>query len=227
MNSSLNQSNLKGVIYILTNPAFPEYVKIGYANNLEQRMRELNQSEALPFAFRAYATYDVYERLTDKKLHELIDALNPDLRTVENFDGRERKREFYAMSKEDAYRLLECIAKISGTEERLKRLKPTGHEVLEEETAAEIENNFRKPPFRFSMIGIHPGDQVVFTKDPSVVATVVDDRRIEYAGEITSLSALAENLLGKSALQGTLFFAFHGKTLNDLREEAEKKAHQS
>ena len=102
----------RGVIYILTNPAFPEYVKIGYANNLEQRMRDLNQSEALPFAFRVYAIYEVCERLTDKKLHELIDTLNPDLRTVENFDGKERKREFYAMSKEDAYTLLECIAKI-------------------------------------------------------------------------------------------------------------------
>ena len=25
----------KGVIYILTNPSFPEYVKIGYADNVE------------------------------------------------------------------------------------------------------------------------------------------------------------------------------------------------
>lgn len=25
----------KGVIYILTNPSFPEYVKIGYAKDLE------------------------------------------------------------------------------------------------------------------------------------------------------------------------------------------------
>ena len=97
----------KGVIYILTNPAFPEYVKIGYANNLEQRMKDFNQSEALPFAFRVYAIYEVCERLTDKKLHDLIDTLNPDLRTVENFDGKERKREFYAMSKEDAYKLFE------------------------------------------------------------------------------------------------------------------------
>jgi len=26
----------KGVIYILTNPSFPEYVKIGYAKDLEK-----------------------------------------------------------------------------------------------------------------------------------------------------------------------------------------------
>ena len=30
-------SEIKGVIYILTNPSFPEYVKIGYAKDIEQR----------------------------------------------------------------------------------------------------------------------------------------------------------------------------------------------
>ena len=27
-----------GYIYILTNPSFPEYVKIGYADNVEKRL---------------------------------------------------------------------------------------------------------------------------------------------------------------------------------------------
>lgn len=31
----------KGVIYILTNPSFPQYVKIGYADNVESRMKHL------------------------------------------------------------------------------------------------------------------------------------------------------------------------------------------
>lgn len=39
----------QGVIYILTNPSFPEYVKIGYAAKLEERLRQLNRSEAIPF----------------------------------------------------------------------------------------------------------------------------------------------------------------------------------
>ena len=29
----------KGVIYILTNPSFPDYIKIGYAKNLERRLQ--------------------------------------------------------------------------------------------------------------------------------------------------------------------------------------------
>ena len=28
--------NSKGVIYILTNPSFPDYVKIGYADDIEK-----------------------------------------------------------------------------------------------------------------------------------------------------------------------------------------------
>ena len=72
----------------MTNPSFPDYVKIGYAHDLEKRLNQLNRSETIPFAFRAYAIYEVESELTDKKLHKLIDSLNPDLRTIETFDGK-------------------------------------------------------------------------------------------------------------------------------------------
>ena len=38
----------KGFIYILTNPSFPQYVKIGYATDVKQRLDELNRSTAVP-----------------------------------------------------------------------------------------------------------------------------------------------------------------------------------
>lgn len=78
----------KGVIYILTNPSFPQYVKIGYADNVESRLKQLNNSECIPFAFRIYATYEVEEHLTDLKLHSLIDQLNPNLRSIDEVDGK-------------------------------------------------------------------------------------------------------------------------------------------
>ena len=65
----------KGVIYILTNPSFPDYIKIGYAHNIEQRLKQLNRSETIPYAFRVYAIYEVESELTDKELHKLIDSL--------------------------------------------------------------------------------------------------------------------------------------------------------
>ncbi len=58
----------KGYIYILTNPSFPDYVKIGYADDVERRLQQLNRSECIPFAFRIYATYEVTSRLSDVKI---------------------------------------------------------------------------------------------------------------------------------------------------------------
>ncbi len=46
----------KGVIYILTNPSFKDYVKIGYADDINKRLKQLNRSECVPFAFHVYAT---------------------------------------------------------------------------------------------------------------------------------------------------------------------------
>ena len=79
-----------GVIYILTNPSFPEYVKIGYADDIDKRLQQLNRSECIPFAFRVYATYEVNSRLSDLKIHSIIDKLNPNLRSIENFNGKQR-----------------------------------------------------------------------------------------------------------------------------------------
>ena len=90
----------KGVIYIFTNPSFPQYVKIGYATDVKQRLDELNRSTAVPFAFRIYATYEVDSMLSDKKLHSILDKLNPELRSTEEVDGKRRIREFYAMTPE-------------------------------------------------------------------------------------------------------------------------------
>ena len=222
----MSKEKKAGVIYILTNPSFPDYVKIGYAHNIETRLKQLNRSETIPFAFRVYAVYAVESELTDKELHKLIDKLNPDLRTIENFDGKERVKEFYAMSAEDAYGLLECIAKISGTLDRLQRLAPEGHEILDEQIANEVRETVRRGPFRFSACNIPIGSQIEFIEDSSVKATVVDDRRIEYNGETTSVSALAQKLKGfDHAVQGTLWFTYQGERLTDIRDrvEASKK----
>lgn len=131
----------KGVIYVLTNPSFPEYVKIGYADNLEKRLHQLNRSECLPFAFRAYCVYEVEDRLSDKKVHEMIDRINPELRAIETFDGKKRIREFYNITAEDAYEILHSIALISNTKSKLKKITPEGHEILDEKIAEEMQDS--------------------------------------------------------------------------------------
>lgn len=211
----------KGVIYILTNPSFPQFVKIGYANDLAKRLKQLNRSETTPFAFRAYATYDVDHRLTDKQLHNLIDSLNPDMRAVETFDGKKRIKEFFAMEPEEAYSILEAIAKISGTTDRLHRVTPTGDEIEEEQLAEEIQRESRRGPFKFSMVGIPVGATIHFVRDEAITAEVVDDRHIRMGNEVTSLSKAAAIALGNPDyhIAGPTFWMYEGKVLNDLRSE--------
>lgn len=213
-----------GYIYIFTNPSFPDYVKIGYADDVESRLAQLNRSECTPFAFRVYATYEVAIRLTDMKIHDVIDKLNPDLRSIDNVNGKKRVREFYAMSKEDAYALLEAIAEIHGLEKNLKLWKQTKKEKAEENVAAEVEEASRTKAkaFTFSSCDIQPGEKIEFfcngNDHAGEVCVVVDDRRVSYNGETWSLTALAKHLTGvKSAIAGPKYFKYKGEWLNTIR----------
>lgn len=73
----------EGYIYIMTNPCLHDMVKIGYASDVEARRKQLSTT-ALPFEYEIYATYETSGQLEDKKLHELIDTLNPKLRLAKN-----------------------------------------------------------------------------------------------------------------------------------------------
>lgn len=215
-----------GVIYILTNPSFPEYVKIGYANDIDKRLQQLNRSECIPFAFRVYATYEVSSRLSDLKIHSIIDKLNPNLRSIENFDGKKRVREFYTMSAEDAYSILEAIADIHGCADKLKLAKMNEAEIAAAAEAAEIEaeHKERLSPFAFSKCGINVGEQIEYAANPKIACTVVDDKLVEYGGQQYSLSALAKFLLGsKYPVAGPRHFKYKGEWLNDIRQRVSEE----
>ncbi len=214
----------KGVIYILTNPSFPQYVKIGYADDIKTRLAQLNRSECTPFAFRVYATYEVGARLTDMKLHSIIDKLNPNLRAIDTVDGKKRVREFYAMPAEDAYLLFEAMAEIHGTEIKLKKYAATKEEEAEEDMAAEIERESRErlSPFNFSLVNIPIGAELEYfnrgNANSGVTCVVVDDKHVEYEGKSWSLSALAAELTNsKYPLAGPRYFKYNGEWLNDIR----------
>lgn len=102
-------------IYIMTNPTFSghDWVKIGYAKNVEQRRKQLSTT-ALPFPYEIYATYEIPEspHMGDKVLHTIITNLNPNLRLTKN-------REFFVMTPQQAYDLLRGIAMIHNREDKL------------------------------------------------------------------------------------------------------------
>lgn len=216
----MENSNLCGVIYILTNPSFPEYVKIGYADDVTRRLKELNRSECVPFAFRLFAYYEVSNRLSDKKIHEMIDRLNPNLESIDEFDGKKRIREFYAMDAEEAYSLLEAIAEINGLKANLHRVAPTKEEVKEDELAECV----RAESFKFSMCNLNVGDEIEFIGDNNIKCTICGEKKVMYNNEEYSLSSLAKILTGKNySLAGPHYFSYKGEKLCDMRERLNKR----
>lgn len=219
-----------GFIYILTNPSFEEYVKIGYADDVKERLRQLNRSECIPFAFRVFATYEVDSRLSDLKIHSIIDKLNPNLRSIDTFEGKERKREFYAMTPEDAYSILEAIAEINGRKDKLKLIAPTEEEKNEKQIATDVkeENVDRLTPFNFNIVNIKPGETIVFTNSANpyngTECVVVNDKQVEYNGEKWTISALATKFTkSKWGVAGPRYFKYKGEWLNDIRKRLEHR----
>lgn len=212
--------NCNGVIYILTNPSFPQYVKIGYADDIDRRLAQLNRSECIPFAFRVYATYEVPSRLSDLKIHSIIDSLRSDLRSIDNFNGQKRVREFYAMSPEDAYSILEAMADIHDCRDKLKKYEMTVAEAVAEETATEIaiESRKRGNNFTFSDMQIPIGAILEFHTNPEIKCIVVDERRVEYQGETMYLTGLASKIMGKKAFAGPQYFKYKGAYLWDIED---------
>lgn len=194
----------KGYIYIMTNPALKGMVKIGYAADVEQRRQQLSTT-ALPYEYEIYATYETSGNLEDKKLHKMIDNLNPDLRVSKN-------REFFVMTPQQAYELLESIATISGTSDKLKKVKATPAQV----------QKTKKPAINFMECGLKEGDELVFVDDPTIKVTIVDEHKVLYNNEITSLSAIAKQIKGYP-VAGPHFFMYDGKMLDDIAAETQWK----
>lgn len=191
-----------GYIYIMTNPSLKDMVKIGFASDVEARRKSLSTT-ALPYEYEIYATYMTSGKLEDKKLHKMIDNLNPDIRVS-------KTREFFVMTPEEAFELLEAIATISGTTSKLKRVKETKTKTQQ----------VKKPPVNFAKCNIPVGAELIFVKDPSVVVKVVTDRKVEYQGELTSLSRISDDYFGYSTA-GPQFFTYNGELVSEIAKRTQ------
>ena len=197
-------SGKKGYIYIMTNPALLDMVKIGYAIDVEERRKQLSTT-ALPYEYEVYATYETEGNLEDKKLHQLIDDLNPDLRISKN-------REFYVMTPEQAYQLIEAIAIISGSISKLKKVK-------QERIVT------KRPPIDFDKCGIPRGAELIYTEDENIKVTVVNNHKVKYKEELTSLSAIVKSIKGYN-VAGPSYFTYNGKLITEIADETQWKEYR-
>ena len=188
------------------NEAMPGYVKIGRTNDLERRIREMdNTSVPLPFeCFYACIVRDA--QFAERQLHDAF------------LDHRVRSsREFFEISPERAVAALK-LAEIENVTPKKDFVETP------EDQQALNQARKKRSIFNFAMVNIPVGAELVFSRDENIKARVVDNRSIELNGEIVSLSNSAQKILGyASSVQGTAYWMHEGELLDERRKRMEEE----
>ena len=200
---------MSGIIYILINEAMPGYVKLGRTtSSVQQRMRELDSTGVpLPFeCFYAARVADCHQ--AEKLLHDAFQ------------DQRVRsRREFFLISPE---RMASAL-KLAALEDVTPRDDVTDDA---DDEAALNEARQRRGRFSFGMVGLRAGTILTHVKNDKVTCVVVDDRNVEFQGDVMSLSQAALKAIHDmgytwKAVQGPLYWQCNGEALDAMREKVE------
>ncbi len=186
----------------------PGYVKIGRTNNnLEQRIKELSGSTSVPLPFTCFYACTVKDsNFVEHQLHDAFDnnRVNP-------------KREFFQIAPERVVSALK-LAEIENITPKKDIV-----ENKEDQNALDEARKIR-PQFRFDMVGIPVGSELVFSRDESIKAKVLDNKLIEFNNETTSLSLSAQKILGyQYGVAGTDYWMYEGETLDERRKRIENE----
>ncbi|MFY0681361.1 MAG: GIY-YIG nuclease family protein [Thalassovita sp.] len=191
------------VVYILTNVAMPGMIKIGKTKaGLKKRLQALD-STSVPLPFECFYAAKVADcHVAEKLLHDAFS------------DQRVRaSREFFWLNPERAASALKLAA--------LEEVTPFVVNDAEDEAALNKANE-RRSRFSFRMVGISPGAELYHIKDENEICQVADAHRIEYQGEIQSLSQAALSVYHKlgfnwKSVSGPESWMFEGESLNARR----------
>ena len=199
--------------YILINEAMPGLVKVGHTTgDLATRIRTLSSSTGVPLAFELFYACEVPNALAaEREIHDAFD------------DHRvSRRREFFRIAPE---RVKSALAW------GVIREVMVGDDAFEtEEDKEEVEIAKKRSAFQFAMIGMEPGTELKLEKDPTVTCTTVDDRnKVQFRGEVTSLSSAALTTINDlrydwTRVSGPWAWTYKGKRLDDIRREIEEAA---
>ena len=201
---------IMAIVYILTNESMPDTIKVGITENLDRRVRELDNTST-PLPFECYYAVEVENASAiEKKIHEGLD----DKRVRQN-------REFFNATPEQAKAILE-IAEVMGG----KNVTPK-EDIVETPQDKQALENARKKRGRidyFGILGIVKGTTLTFSKDENITCVVSDNGKIIFRDKETTLSGsalLVTNEMGYDCgqVQGAGYWCYQGKTLRDLVSE--------
>ncbi|OHA41139.1 MAG: hypothetical protein A3J31_00230 [Candidatus Taylorbacteria bacterium RIFCSPLOWO2_02_FULL_48_16] len=190
------------IVYILTNEAMPDYIKIGKTNNVVRRIQDLDWTN-IPLPFQCYYAARVKDAsFAETQIHSIF------------ADNRVRSnREFFKVNPERVVAAIKLI--------ELENVTPKNDNGEHPEVKEELEKIYTKR-YNFKAADIPVGTELTFTRNPSVKARVVANSNIEINGETKSLSRAARDLLGYSyAVAGPLYWMYEDETLDERRKRIE------
>ena len=208
------KSNNYGIVYVLTNPAMPDLVKIGMTNrnSVDARMKQLfNTSVPVPFECE-YACKVTDCLRVEKALHI---AFHP--------YKIHSQREFFKISPEQAIAILKLLDRGSDITEEISEEINNDLTDIDKEAGAKMKI-FRRPPLNFKDMGIPIGSKLLYSKEGYDVEVVVcTERKVLYNGLETSLTAVTQELLGLDyAVQPIRYWTYNGRNLLDIYNDTYK-----
>ena len=204
-------------VYVLTNPAFPDFVKIGKTKRpIEKRVKELSRQTGVPVPFECFCCFKFPKdrsKPVEKGIHKGLDS------------RRELKRkEFFKVNPADVKALLE-----SYSDGKAIVLKDEDVVESKEEQKSLDRQRSRRERFSFPMLKIKKGSEITLDKDPKKVAIVVGNREIEYRrrrgtlGEITKDVLKRDFRLNWKTCRGTDHWSYNGENLTNRRMRLEEE----
>lgn len=197
-------------MYVLVNPAFDSYVKIGRTTNLVQRLRSLDNT-SVPLPFRCVYAVEVED---DLNVERLVHGAFTDHRTRVG-------REFFEI---DPQRVISALKLTGGRE-------VTPHSDIAEDEEGLIALERAEDRWRIIGlfdIGLKVGDILTFANDENAVATVVSNKKIEFEGRVESVSSAALSILQRSGynwrtVNGWQYWKHDEETLSERRKRLEEQ----
>ncbi len=198
----------EGWVYLLTNEAMPGFVKIGLtqANDVAARMRQLDTT-AVPLPFECHFAARVPDcAKLERTLHFVFGEKRP-----------RRGREFFQIEPDLAKAIIELVAlEDVAFSDAEQAIDPQQRQAIKE-------TRQRRERRTLASLGLRPGTELVFLKNPDVVCEVAGPRHVLFRGEQMSpsraaLMAVRDMGYDWVAVSGMDYWTANGVRLSQLSE---------
>ena len=199
-----------GIVYVLSNPAFDSYVKVGHTTDLVQRLRSLDNT-SVPLPFRCVFAVEVENHVEVERLVHQAFAMHRTRTT----------REFFEI---DGRHIIAALKLTGGREVTPKSDIAEDKEGIEALEKAES----KRRSYSFADAGVKVGDVLTYSRDSQYTAIVVGPKKIEFEGAVTSLSKAALTLLQREGytwqtVNGWNYWTLDEETIAERLHRLEKE----